>query len=497
MSGPSGPRIDRRALLLGAGAALLPSTTRAQALGSSAQQSQHSHAAPPPPPASGIGAPLQEPEVRRAVKRRTAHHAARRLQLQEPRRLPPLCAQLRGQRSGPDAARPARRPLRITLINDLPPNRDTIPRDLGIPHHFNTTNFHFHGSHVSPSGIADNVMRSMAPGEISEIAIDIPADHTSGTYWYHPHHHGGADIQIASGMAGAIILDGDFDSVPEIVAATEHTLVLNEVVFDQFGMVERFETLFPETATRFFSVNGQREPTIAMRPGEVQRWRLVHAGYQDDLFLELEGHGLHVIAWDGVALPAIRSMDRLLIAPGQRADVLVQAGAAGSYALRALPYDQGYPSPTGTVARLAVAGDPLPMSLPSRLPPPPIPTIADGEITNRRTLTFSARVPEAEAAADWREFSFLIDGRLFDPDRVDQRVRLGAVEEWTLVNTPPARPHLPHPHQPVPGDPGERPARRPDLARHRRPAPEGEPDVPLAVHRFHRQVHAPLPYDEP
>ena len=28
----------------------------------------------------------------------------------------------------------------------------------------------------------------------------------------------------------------------------------------------------------------------------------------------------------------------------------------------------------------------------------------------------------------------MIDGKTFDPDRVDQRVRLGAVEEWTIVN---------------------------------------------------------------
>ena len=37
----------------------------------------------------------------------------------------------------------------------------------------------------------------------------------------------------------------------------------------------------------------------------------------------------------------------MLIAPGQRIDVLVQAGEPGTYELAALPYDQGYPSPTG------------------------------------------------------------------------------------------------------------------------------------------------------
>jgi FtsP/CotA-like multicopper oxidase with cupredoxin domain len=35
---------------------------------------------------------------------------------------------------------------------------------------------------------------------------------------------------------------------------------------------------------------------------------------------------------------------------------------------------------------------------------------------------------------EWQKFRFMIDGKTFDPDRVDQRVRLGAVEEWTVVN---------------------------------------------------------------
>jgi FtsP/CotA-like multicopper oxidase with cupredoxin domain len=47
-------------------------------------------------------------------------------------------------------------------------------------------------------------------------------------------------------------------------------------------------------------------------------------------------------------------------------------------------------------------------------------------IANRRTFTFSE-------SADGH--TFFINGRQFDPTRVDTRVRLGDVEEWTLVNT--------------------------------------------------------------
>ena len=64
-----------------------------------------------------------------------------------------------------------------------------------------------------------------------------------------------------------------------------------------FLLIEDFGTLFPETSTRFLAINGQRRPTIDMRPGEVQRWRLVGSQYQDNMLLELDKHRLNVIAY--------------------------------------------------------------------------------------------------------------------------------------------------------------------------------------------------------
>jgi FtsP/CotA-like multicopper oxidase with cupredoxin domain len=349
--------------------------------------------------------------------------------------------------------------LRIKLINDMPPNRDPSPADHSLPHHFNTTNLHSHGLHVSPSGISDNVMRIMEPGKSYDIEIAIPSDHIPGTNWYHPHAHGSADVQIASGAVGALIIEGDFADVPEIVAAEERLLVLTEAVFDQFGMVEDFGTLFPETAARFFAVNGVREPTITMRPGEVQRWRILHAGWQDDIFMELEGHVLNTIARDGIPLSRMgqnvpRKPDQptdypnaMLMAPGQRLDVLVQAGEPGTYAFRAVPYDQGYPSPTGPIARLVIEGDPLPMRLPAKLPALREKLIGDEEITGTRVLRFG-EIRLDGPTERWRTFRFTVDGKTFDPDRVDQRVRLGAVEEWTIINDQPQDPedHVFHIH---------------------------------------------------
>lgn len=111
-----------------------------------------------------------------------------------------------------------------------------------------------------------------------DIEIAIRNDHARGTYWYHPHHHGSADVQITGGMVGALIVEGDFDDVPEIAGVAERVLLLNEVLFNYRGAIEVYDAAWPEAVPRFLSINGQREPDIRMRPGEVQRWRIVHAG---------------------------------------------------------------------------------------------------------------------------------------------------------------------------------------------------------------------------
>jgi FtsP/CotA-like multicopper oxidase with cupredoxin domain len=460
----STPRFSRRGFMrtgLGVGGALvLPNVPGSIPLVSAAPAHHHEPAdAPEPGTDFKLGAPFVEPEVRRSANG----------ELNTTLRMQYACKDIGGYRlfmrtyegtvPGPTLRVKPGDVLRIKLINDMPPNRGSDPADHLLPHNFNTTNLHSHGLHVSPSGISDNVMRMMEPGQSYDIEIAIPSDHIPGTNWYHPHAHGSADVQIASGAVAALIIEGDFADVPEIVAAKERLLVLTEAVFDEFGMIEDFATLFPETAARFLAVNGVREPTITMRPGEVQRWRILHAGWQDDMFLDLEGHTLNQIARDGIPLSRMgltvpRKPDQptdypnaMLMAPGQRIDVLVRAGKPGTYAFRAVPYDQGYASPTGPIARLVVEGDPLPMNLPTKLPAPLEKLIGDEEITGTRVLKLSELRIHGPTER-WRTFRFTIDGKTFDPDRVDQRVRLGAVEEWTIINDQPDDPedHVFHIH---------------------------------------------------
>ena len=106
-------------------------------------------------------------------QRRAQHQPALRLCLSRHRRHAPLPARPTKAGWRPTLRMKPGETLKIRLINDLPPNRDLRPSNPSHPHQFNNTNFHFHGAHCSPSGIADNVMRSMVPGKSYDIEITL------------------------------------------------------------------------------------------------------------------------------------------------------------------------------------------------------------------------------------------------------------------------------------------------------------------------------------
>jgi FtsP/CotA-like multicopper oxidase with cupredoxin domain len=158
---------------------------------------------------------------------------------------------------------------------------------------------------------------------------------------------------------------------------------------------------------------------------------VIHGGVADYLNFQVDQHTLNVLAYDGVALSHVETEQNVLMAPGNRLDVLIKAGAPGTYPIRRLSYDQGFgPSPELEIATLVVEGEPMQMGLPTVLPTP-YAQIEDSEITGTRSLTFDT----LPAGGVQPIANFAINEQQYDPNRVDQLVELGAVEEWTVTNT--------------------------------------------------------------
>ncbi|MDE5109452.1 MAG: multicopper oxidase domain-containing protein, partial [Trichodesmium sp. St17_bin3_1_1] len=217
--------------------------------------------------------------------------------------------------------------IRINFTNNLP----------------QPTNIHYHGLHIPMTGNADNVFLNISPGDRLRYEFQIPENHNAGMFWYHPHLHGLVAEQLFGGLAGLFIVRGELDEIPEVKAASEQFLVLQDFALDQKGNLLPYQELSIMTGREgnLITANGQSNPKLVVPPQNLLRIRILNASSSRFYRLSLEEHPFYLIATDGGALAEPVEMSELLLTPGERADVLVQGNREpGEYRLLNLPYER-------------------------------------------------------------------------------------------------------------------------------------------------------------
>jgi FtsP/CotA-like multicopper oxidase with cupredoxin domain len=311
------------------------------------------------------------------------------------------------------------------------------------------TNLHTHGLHVSPEGDSDNVFVMVEPGETHTYRYRIPADHRSGTFWYHPHHHGQLAEQVSGGLAGAIVIEDAIDELPELAAATSRVLVLADPNIGDSPAVLRGSMMDTMSGREGDAVvvNGLLRPRMKAATGTLEHWRLVNASPSRYYALSLDGLQMHLVASDAGRLDRPRSIDSLVLVPGERVEVLIAIDEPGTHRLVTRSVDRGGmgmmgggmgrgPGADGATAEIAVlevtgdttASPALPSVLADVRTPP------DAEVTRTRTVTLAMGMGMGMGG---REGQFTIDGRSFDPNRIDITSQLDTTEDWIVRNTSP------------------------------------------------------------
>ena len=349
-----------------------------------------------------------------------------------------------------------------------------------VPASFNTTNLHTHGLHVSPVGNSDNVLLAILPATSFPYEIKLPANHAPGSFWYHAHTHGSTSIQVGSGMAGALIIEDDATRIPPALAAAnagEKIMMLQTILYDTNGELNQIAALFPDPrvcptpnpgtwtcSKRRVTINGQIQPVITMRPGEVQRWRLIDSGFRESFTLRLEGHALNEIALDGLytgrvdVWPATQTVE---LQPGYRSDVLVQASKTrGTYRLingvppagRAV---RGTTQDEQVIAIVQVDGDPVDMPLPTDAEMAALAPFPGVDLKKRaigvQQVVF--KLGSDLASGNSGRNYFQVNFQAFDPNH-SRKVILNTVDQWSLSTAGdpianqgiPAVPHVFHIH---------------------------------------------------
>ncbi len=292
-----------------------------------------------------------------------------------------------------------------------------------------------------------------------------------GTHWYHAHQHGSTTIQLLNGMAGAFVIEGEYDDTLKKLGTgniKEKILVMQ---------------IFAETpnlvggSTLSLTVNGQLQPVISMKPGEVQWWRLVLAetrahGIETWFFLDKtllntvplkngvipEDKGnvpqFRATAHDGVQLAwpnyvKHQNDTTFELAPANRIDLLVKAPSTpgqsvllfwppGPQKSTANPFPPPALKDINSIIALQVNVEGALNGENTAWPedesqypkfPPYLTDISPSDVRHYRTVTFSMERFNTQQPV------VKIDNKQFNDGIIDQVMLLGDSEEWTLLNT--------------------------------------------------------------
>ncbi len=294
------------------------------------------------------------------------------------------------------------------------------------------TTVHWHGLHI-PADQDGSPLYPIQPGKSHDYVFTIPYG-TAGTYWYHPHPHQKTGVQVAEGLYGGIVIRSATDPLPK--SLPEKILILSDNRFGSDGSVEIDDELSPKGQIDLvngregdtFFVSGKRMPVIDIKPGEVQRWRIINASASRIYRLALGGQSFLQVGSDGGLFEHPVEMKEILVANGERVELLVRGTNTpnATVPLQALPYDryviQTRPAVWNKPFELAT----LRYSNDAPVTPPEIPA----------TLRVIPVLDTLKATAT-RYISFsqgLINGRTMDMDRVDVSAKLGATEIWQVEN---------------------------------------------------------------
>lgn len=313
--------------------------------------------------------------------------------------------------------------LKINFTNWLPV---TGARNF-LGYEKNITNLHTHGWHVSPEPPADYVMYELRTGETYHHEYDTILQEAGTLNLYHPHKHGVSAEQYWAGLVGALVVN---DETSVLAPYETHILILKDITLsgsepEPHSMMRDF---MHGKEGNVIMVNGQVNPRLYIKKGQVQRWRILNASNARFYKLSLESHSMYLIGTDGGLIDKAYQKSELLLSPGERVDILVKGTQiSGNYRFRALPYNRMGMGDSSTITLMTMTynGTLSPaQNIPSSINPNAVrldPATLD--IMAERTLTLSMG-----------QGNGYINGQDFDVNPYTIMSDVDTYEIWTIQN---------------------------------------------------------------
>ena len=299
------------------------------------------------------------------------------------------------------------------------------------------TTVHWHGLRVpnAMDGVPEHTQPAVASGR--SFTYDFVL-RDAGLFWYHPHVMSAA--QVGFGLYGALLVDDPADGLRTL---DEAVFVLSDIsIMD--GELESptsggdLASTFGREGTRVL-VNGRPDASLFVRDGAPQRWRIVNAAKSRYFLLDLEGEPFLVIGGDGGLQERTERRDSLVLAPGERLDVIVapRRPADGSpLVLRSGLFDRGFGSTEfrRVESLLTIGFADLPRYA-GAMPTPSVRPLEALEVAGAKRVQLDLTFSNADGANQYG-----VNGAVFAGEMV-LTAKVGETQVWTLTN----RTHWSHP----------------------------------------------------
>jgi len=345
-----------------------------------------------------------------------------------------------GTMPGPTIEARRGEPLLVEWVNALPARHmlpvDTTLHGAGPDVPEVRAVVHVHGARVPPE--SDGHPEAwVAPG--GSILARYPAAQDAATLWYHDHAMGIERLNVYAGLLGCFLVRDEVEDALDLPrGAREIPLVLCDRFFDADGRLHYPASRDPsapwvsEVYGDALLVNGALRPYLDAEPARY-RLRVVNASNARSYALAFgDGRVFHAIGGDQGLLPAPVALRAVSLAPGERADLVVDLGDAAGRAIElrtgVVPLMQ-FRVAAGSASAGAGgrAGRARSRPLPAVLRP--IERVDPAAAAATRTLTLDEFHDPVRG-----RMQMLLD-RKYWHDPVSERPVLGTTEVWRLVNT--------------------------------------------------------------
>jgi FtsP/CotA-like multicopper oxidase with cupredoxin domain len=191
------------------------------------------------------------------------------------------------------------------------------------------TTIHWHGVRIDNAmdGAAGVTQEPVPPGGSFDYVFKAP---DAGSFWYHSHDRSWE--QVARGLYGTLIVEGDMDGVDrDLSLVIDDWRLTKDGAIDEASFGHMHDWSHAGRLGNWVTVNGRSDPVFDLAAGRPVRLRLFNVANARIFELALDGLDAELVGLDGQAFQGPRPLSGVhRLWPGQRADLVVAPRAAGT-----------------------------------------------------------------------------------------------------------------------------------------------------------------------